>query len=405
MSALESVTYTARWIFPVAGPPLSRGSVSVRGGRIEAINEPGVRAADLDFGNSAIVPGFVNPHTHLDLSGARGRIPPTDPQHFTDWLRRVIEYRKSRTNAQIEDDIRQGLAECLNAGTTLLGDISAGGTSWDVLDAAPIRSVVFRELIGISLWTSLDAYFNTNAWLSERPVSATCRGGLSPHAPYSVRKSLFTTCGHLSASRRVPCAVHYAESPAEAELVQHRRGPFADFLHGLNLWEPEAIVDSHDEFLDAVDFGQSTILVHGNYLEETARLPRNGTLIYCPRTHAAFGHAPHPFRKFLARGLRLGLGTDSLASNPDLDILAEARFLHEREPDFPGDALLRSITLSGAEALGWADETGSFEVGKSADFVVVPLPNRDAADPHKLLFAVDAPAGARRTLFRGTWRD
>ena len=101
--------------------------------------------------------------------------------------------------------------------------------------------------------------------------------------------------------------------------------------------------------------------------------------------------------------MRVCLGTDSLASNPDLDILAEARFVRARYPDFPGDQLLRMVTLSGAEALGWADEAGGLTAGKSADFVVVPLPDADAPDPHALLLA-DHP-GERRTLFRGEFRS
>ena len=76
---------------------------------------------------------------------------------------------------------------------------------------------------------------------------------------------------------------------------------------------------------------------------------------------------------FSERGIRVALGTDSLASNPDLSILAELRHVHQHYPDVPGDVLLRMATLSGAEALGWADDTGSLEAGKSADLVVVPL--------------------------------
>src|SRR3954467_3055255 len=99
--------------------------------------------------------------------------------------------------------------------------------------------------------------------------------------------------------------------------------------------------------------------VHGNYLNADAPMPRDATIVYCPRTHAAFGHAPHPWRDFLARGVRVALGTDGLASNPDLDLLAAAGFLRERFPDVSGATLLRMATLAGAEALGWAEQTGS----------------------------------------------
>jgi cytosine/adenosine deaminase-related metal-dependent hydrolase len=127
------------------------------------------------------------------------------------------------------------------------------------------------------------------------------------------------------------------------------------------------------------------------------------TIIYCPRTHAAFGHHPHPFREFLARDIPVALGTDSLASNPDLDILGEARFVHGKHPDVPGATLLRMITLSGAEALGWADETGSLTPGKSADLVVLPLPDEERADPYELV--LESSNCVARTLFRGQWRE
>ncbi len=144
-----------------------------------------------------------------------------------------------------------------------------------------------------------------------------------------------------------------------------------------------------------------TLIVHGNFLSPAvASFPKNATVVYCPRTHAAFGHPPHPFREFLARGVRVAVGTDSLASNPDLDVLAEIRFLHRLYPDVPGDVLLRMATLSGAEALGWADETGSLAPGKSADLVVVPLPARND-EPHHLL--LDSDLAVCKVLFRGGW--
>jgi cytosine/adenosine deaminase-related metal-dependent hydrolase len=182
-----------------------------------------------------------------------------------------------------------------------------------------------------------------------------------------------------------------------------------DFLESLGAWNPDGLSRSMEWILKQsgpVQLGNRPIppiiFVHCNYLSGDAELSPNQTIVYCPRTHAAFRHPPHPFREFLARGVRVCLGTDSLASNPDLDILAEARFVHAKFPDFPGETLLRMVTLSASEALGWADETGSLEPGKSADFVIVPLPDRDAADPHDLLLT-DHP-GERWTMFRGQWR-
>ncbi|HEY8504743.1 MAG TPA: amidohydrolase family protein, partial [Gemmataceae bacterium] len=98
-------------------------------------------------------------------------------------------------------------------------------------------------------------------------------------------------------------------------------------------------------------------------------------------------------------------GTDSLASSPDLDVLAEARLARRLFPGVPGEALLRAATLGGAEALGFAAVTGSLEAGKSADLLAVPLPDLAAADPYELLFAGEAPAAwRRRVMWRGAWR-
>ncbi len=415
MSSPEAATYTARWVFPVAGPPLERGTVTVRGDRIEAVEPHSTRTPDADLGNVAIIPGLVNAHTHLDLSGARCLIPPTDPHHFTDWLRGVIAYRRSRTPEQVATDIRDGLAECLRAGTTLVGDITAGGSSWSSVSKTDVRAVLFWELIGLdpARFQAADDEWGAKtdvAWEPDYttvvyPSTRTCWWGSSPHAPYSANHELSVAMLGCMAGVK---AIHLAESPGELELLAHRTGPFVPFLRELGHWRPELLTASIEDFLFSALMLRPPrpprLYVHCNYLpSDTAFLP-NQSVVYCPRTHAAFGHPPHPFRDFLARGVRVCLGTDSLASNPDLDILAEARFVRSRYPDFPGDTLLEMVTLAGAEALGWADEVGSLEAGKSADLVAVPLPDRDAADPHELLFAPDGPAGGRRTLFRGAWR-
>lgn len=217
-------------------------------------------------------------------------------------------------------------------------------------------------------------------------------------------------------------ATHLGESKGEADLLESRSGSFVAFLTDLGVYRSESFATGWIDFVTPHPWNarpQPRLIVHANYLPADFPFRPEHSVVYCPRTHAAFGHPPHPFRDFLARGVRVCLGTDGLTSNPDLDVLAEARFVRSRYPDFPGDQLLRTITLSGAEALGWADECGSLEVGKSADFVAVPLPNVDASDPHELLFAEHTGAWSgretgdagdrsrppRRTMFRGAFRN
>jgi cytosine/adenosine deaminase-related metal-dependent hydrolase len=388
-------TLTARWIVPVVGPPLPGGTVTVEDDRIVAVEPHGRRTPDLDLGGVAVLPGLVNAHTHLDLTGLRGLAPPSPD--FTGWLRRVIAHRRERSPEQIRADVRIGIEECLRFGTTLVGDIAGGGgESWDELASAPLRAVVFRELLGLTAARAGQALAAARGWLAAHPATETCRAGLSPHAPYSVRAGLFRAAAGLG----VPVSVHLAETPAERELLTRHTGPFVPFLQALGVWDASGLARSPEWVARRFRRADHALVIHGNDLAPAA-VPPTATVVYCPRTHAAFAHAPHPFRDFQARSVRVALGTDSLASNPDLDLLAEARFVRQHFSDVPAATILRMATLDGAAALGWADETGSLEPGKSADLVAVPIPDR-AGGPCELVLDTDEPV--RAVMFRGVWR-
>jgi cytosine/adenosine deaminase-related metal-dependent hydrolase len=384
---------TARWILPMDGPPLPNGIVVIDNDNIAAVESHGTRTADVDLGNVAISPGFVNAHTHLDLTGMRGKCPPTPD--FTQWLRGVVAYRRQHIEQQITADIQTGMAESIAAGTTLIGDIDASGTSCDILLNASIRAVVFREMLGLSIERARQCS-DLILGESSRPESPTCRRALSPHAPYSTGIATIRS----AAWNGYWLAIHIAETREELQLLAHHTGPFREFLIELGAWAPQYLATSIEQVLRRCNRSPCVLYVHANFLQPDTWIPPHASIVYCPRTHAAFGHPPHPFREFLKRGVRVALGTDSLASNPDLSILAEMRFIHQRYPDFPGDALLRMGTLAGAEALGWADETGSLTPGKSADLAVVPLPDKNR-EPHELLFGSEHLVS--RTMFRGQW--
>jgi cytosine/adenosine deaminase-related metal-dependent hydrolase len=392
-------TLTARWILPVDTAPLPGGTVSVAGDRIQAVQAHGQRRPDIDLGNVAVLPGFVNAHTHLDLTGLRGRCPPSPD--FTGWLRQVIQHRRNVAPEQVQADIQTGIADCVRWGTTLVGDIAGSGASWAALTGAPVRAVVFDEILGLPQARVAPVTLAAHSWLLAHPPTSTCWPGLSPHAPYSVHRNLFKIAGGLCGNFKAPLAVHLGESAAEVELVRHRRGPFVPFLEELGVWEPAGLADNLRQVLRLCGRAPRVLLIHANHIRAPIAVPRRGTVVFCPRTHAAFGHPPHPFRQFQQRGVRVALGTDSLASNPDLSVLEEARYLHQRHPDVPPAQLLHMATLAGAEALGWQDETGSLRPGKSADLVVLPLPDEEPRDPHELVLSSQLPI--RSVLFRGQW--
>lgn len=375
----QPVSVSACWVVPMAGPPLQHGRVTVCAGRIVAVEpyRPHAPPPDLDLPDAALLPGLVNTHTHLDLSGLAGRVPPGPD--FVGWLRAIVAYRRNADSTTTTTNtvpanptaaVEIGLAQLHATGTALAADILGLHTpTLQQPQPGPTRLVQLRELLGLS---EARAAVSRQALAVGGPVD-----GISPHAPYSVGRSLFAWAADLARRERLTVAIHLAESREEVELLTHRRGPMVEFLQGLGVWTPTELVGGAAELLGLFADVPRVLWVHANYLTPQ-ELPRGHTLVYCPRTHAAFGHDPHPFRDFLAHGVRVALGTDSLASNPDLDVLAEARWLFRQPTGLAPLQLLHLATLAGAEALGYADELGSIAVGKRAALVAVRLPAESA---------------------------
>ena len=392
-------TITARFVLPVDQPPISGGSVTIDRTRIVAVEPRGARRADLDLGDAAILPGFVNAHTHLDLTGLRGCTLPGP--NFVDWLRAVIANRREQQPDQVQRDIQLGLDECLASGTTLIGDIAAGGQSYSALAKAACRSVVFYELLGLSKPRAHQSWAAALAWIHSLPALANCRPGLSPHAPYSVRAGLFRAASKYAVLRNLPLAIHLAESLAELELLAQRSGPMVRFLQDLGVYDPSGLFNSFDELTETLRDSRHALLIHGNYLEPSAKSLQGTHIIYCPRTHHAFGHSAYPLAEFLRSGVRIALGTDSLASNPDLSLFNEARFVRQNHSSVTSKEILRMATLSGAEALGWERETGSLTPGKSADLAIVSLADVTGSDPELLVFGESAKVTG--VMIDGRW--
>lgn len=410
----STLTLGARYIFPVEGPPIEGGRLTIQEGRIAWLGSAHERLADLDLGDIAILPGFVNAHTHLDLTPIDDGSASTAPGTVEDevgWLRRVVEHRRGRPDDAPREAVGRNLAASVAAGTTSLADTTPAGLSWDQVAKAPVRGVVFAELIGLrrsrGLQTSEEAWDWIGSLRPESLVIANSRPGLSPHAPYSTAGWLY----HEAVASRLPLSTHLAEMPEELELLEHRSGPLRRFLEDLGAWDDEwePIGRRPADYVRRGKLRDADWLVaHGTYFDpsefwqlrpEAAPDGHRVAVAFCPRTHARFGHAPHPYRGMLERGVVVCLGTDSLASSPSLSILDEVRFLHRKDGSLNGPLLLTMATLFGAWALRSETTTGSLKVGKSADLAVIPLPDRDERDPHALLLESDLPVVA--TVFEG----
>lgn len=407
-------TLRARWVFPVEGVPIESGVVEVTSGRITAVGT-GAGSVTHELGNVAIIPGLINAHTHLELSDIGAPLAPAAP--FTAWLRAVVAHRRTRpaTGETADHILRAGARECLLSGTTLAGDIVASDWSEETTAAAGPRQVAFLELLGLApdriepqlararehLRQGVEGAQRASAG---RPVRA-----ISPHAPYSVHPQLLTGLVNLAREFDVPLAMHLAETPGERELVEQGTGEFVEFLTNLGVWRPGVIPRGLRilDYLRELAVLSRVLVVHGNDLtvEELDFLAtwQGASVVYCPRTHAYFGHRRHPWLELLARDVNVAIGTDSRASNPDLSLWNELLFLRRRYPQVAPARLLELGTLRGARALGQEAAAGSLAIGKGADLAIVELPRRDSSDPHSLLF--DPAARVVGVMSRGVWHD
>ena len=265
-------------------------------------------------------------------------------------------------------------------------------------ETGPPETIVFLELIAPTADRVDAAIELAHRHLESAERSAGWHPGLSPHAPYTVHPRLLGRAVELSRGRGVPMALHLAESREEMELLGRGAGPFRELLQRLGAWAAEAFPGGRRplDYLAELAGAHRALVIHGNYLDDEeiaflAQQTKRMAVVYCPRTHAHFGHAEYPLAKLVESGATVGLGTDSRASSPDLSVLAEMRFVARRHGSIPPDVVLRLGTLFGARALGRDDLLGSLQRGKQASLTAVALPDRDAPDPHELLFDSDLP--------------
>lgn len=384
---MSTHTLAARYVFPVVGDPIEDGTVVVEGGRILGVTRGQYRGEVKDLGCAAILPGWINAHVHLELSGLTAPVG-RPGMGMADWIRALLA---ARPGLDAAESVRRGVEESVRACAAAVGEIAQPGWRAEAFDGQPVDVTVFQELLGPTRERAAAAIELARSHVETR--GGAWRPGLSPHAPYTVHRDLLEGAVQLSSQHGIPLAFHLAESRDELELLRSDGGPLRKLLEDRGVWEPGAsrlgrrVLD----YLRALAAADRTLVVHGNYLdeEEIAFLGRHAermSVVYCPRTHGWFGHPAYPLARMLSEGVLVALGTDSRASGADLDVAAEMRAAARAHPAVSPDVIVRMATQNGARALGIDDELGTLEPGKRARLAIVPLAERDA-DPYELLLA------------------
>ena len=330
----------------------------------------------VDLGSVAILPGLVNAHTHLELSGLRGQVPPT--RTMPEWVGDLMARRRAHDEGSTIA-IERAVVEADAAGTAVVGDVTNSLETVGPLATSRLATRLFYELIGFAPRDARGRATAARARLQALAPAPGLRTSLAAHAPYSVSPALLSAIG-VDGAAKPPCAVHLAESVAEIEFLQRGTGPWRQLLERLEVWDPEWMVPECDpvDYLERVGLLVPGLLVaHGVQLTAggMAKLAAAGAaLVTCPRSNAWTGAGVPPIERFYRAGLAVAVGTDSLASCPDLNLFAELAELRRLAPSVPANALLESATRQGARALGFDDEFGTIEPGKRARLLVVSIP-------------------------------
>lgn len=361
-------------------------------------------AARWETHNAVLTPGLVNAHTHLELSGLRGEV--AGGHGFVPWLQKYLPANQRLKPSENREAIDDGVGELLRAGTVAVGDVSNSLASIDALRGVPMLARVFHEVFGLrrdTAETMLAMAKQRRAELGALPANVSYT--LAPHTPYTLHPEVLKVLvreGVMNA----PTSLHLAEHPAERAFLMTGSGPFADFVsHG-----PFSPLDWNAPGLDSVRhadvcgaLGPDVIAVHVTdaRADEIALLAERGVpVVLCPRSNLFIEVKLPPLTEILAAGIQPGLGTDSLASCPSLDVLADAAALHARFPTVAPRLLLAMATSFGARALRLDHHVGALRVGLTPGVLAFAHEGPAPSDPER--FVIRDARRPRQVLSRPT---
>ncbi|MFL5596019.1 MAG: amidohydrolase family protein [Gemmatimonadaceae bacterium] len=408
--------YHARWVLPITQPPIENGTVVEREGLITYVGSRAEAPAgeDQDLGDAILLPGLINTHTHLELTAMRGFL---EDCRFAEWIDRLRQSRNEILDTSLLlDSARLGIIEGLEAGITSYADTCSSGVALYAMRELGVRGIMYQEVFGPDPSQAGIAMQDLEDRIGKLGAEQTdlVSLGVSPHAPYTVSDPLYAAAAKFARSLRLPLAMHIAESEPEHDLVTKGTGDFAArwTRRGIpatrRARSPIALLEKHDAL------GSDALLIHCVRVDDAdiATIARHDcSVAHCPASNAKFGHGIAPLLPLVDAGVRVGIGSDSVASNNRMDILDEARLavlIHRaattRHDTFGAHQALELATIGGARALRIDSRVGSLEVGKDADLAAfrVDIPRTTpVGDPYSAAIFALPGRSAEMVTVRG----
>jgi 5-methylthioadenosine/S-adenosylhomocysteine deaminase len=410
---------TARYVLPIATPHIEHGAVLVRGDRIVEIGDLEHLTANhpdepvTDFGLAALMPGFIDCHTHLEYAVMRGLV---DDLPYSRWKLQLLQKEHLLDAQDWDDSALLGAMEAVQSGITSVADVTATGASLRAVTTSGLGGVVYREVSTMDkreVETVMDsALADLEVWGSSI-ADERVKVGLAPHAPYSCHPELFRRVA-ARAMDGTPVAMHLAGSREEYQFVKHGSSMLAtDVRDTFNahapLWLPTGVSPVRYVLQWDVLDAPNVLAIHCTQVDDLdieVLASRDVAIAHCPRCNAKLGMGIAPVGRFHAAGIRVGLGTDSPAASTSMDEFEEMRIglLVQRavlgeERFIPARQYMKMATLDAARALRIEDRVGSLEPGKQADIIAVDLSMSHQVPTHYPYGALVHTANQENVLF------
>jgi len=380
---MKKLLISADTILPISSEPLKDSALVVFDGQIKDIGRASQLRKkykdikDIKLGEGFLLPGFINAHTHLELGWIKNKI--GGFKGFTQWLQQIISAKKEAvSNQDIEDSVSEGIKSQIASGVTTVGEISSyGGLDIPILKKSGLRTVLFREAVDSKETTMDFDSFEKSDLYEER---------LFPHAPYSCSPGLLEKVLKSHKKNKRPLGIHLAESREEINFVNRKANSIENEIFPLIAKESfkRKKADTPFGYLKSLGFFDKNkvttihmVQIKADEVKEIHNL--NLGIVLCPRSNLFLQVGLPPLKEY-AKLKRVGLGTDGLSSNYNLDFFEELRVLHLLWSDALGkEASYESVhaaTLGGASALFLEDKIGSLEIGKEADLIFLNSKNK-----------------------------
>ena len=380
---------SADTILPISSDPIHNGSILISNG---IINDVGTRknlkkkydkVQEINLKSGILLPGFINSHTHLELGWMKNKI--TNFNGFTGWLEKIIKSKATPISEDvIKQSVREGIEEIKECGITTVGEISSyGGLDKPLLKNSGLRTILFREI--------------TDSKENEYNLLELEKGDLFeernfPHAAYSCTPQLLKKVLNCYNENNTPIAIHLAESPDEVSFLRGEKNGFEDRIFPL-IGKDSFTKDTADtplKYLTNIGFFKdnkvSTIHMVQVFEQDIESIIENDIgIILCPRSNHSLNVGLPPIEKY-HNIERIGLGTDGISSNFNLDFLEELKFLYSISKETLGEKsyffTVYSGTLGSARSLFIEDRVGSIEKGKEADLIFIKKDSR-STEPYQ----------------------